>query len=195
MHKYVIVSFLFISIIGCTLAKVEVNVVSERTALENQVLGSYNSLTRDVLLVASVRGVDPLGRIESPPLKSVEHQKAMDAVQTLAFHMDDMESFKRLGWVGENTEGLLTGFPMEKENIPSDLKEFADRYEQEEFDHVLSEINASREQIMLRIIETNENFIKEDLPKVRSIFGKLNREKALPWERIQAEDGMWIVKE
>ena len=150
--------------------------VSERTALENQVLGSYNSLTRDVLLVASVRGVNPLGRIESPPLKSVEHQKAMDAVQTLAFHMDDMESFKRLGWAGENTEGLLTGFPMEKENIPSDLKEFAGRYEQEEFDHVLSEINASREQIMLRVIETNENFTKEDLPKVRSIFGKLNME-------------------
>jgi len=48
---------------------------------------------------------------------------------------------------------------------------------------------------MLRVIETNENFTKEDLPKVHSIFGKLNRGNALPGERIQEEDGTWIVKD
>ena len=59
---------------ACTLAKVDVNVVSERTALENQVLGSYNALTQDVLLVASVRGVDPTVAIKTPPKKSREYQ-------------------------------------------------------------------------------------------------------------------------
>ena len=56
---------LFVS--GCTLAKVDVNVVSERTSLENQVLGTYNSLSEDMLLVASVRGVSPTGKVEAPP--------------------------------------------------------------------------------------------------------------------------------
>jgi len=63
MKKISLLSITLFLLFGCTLAQVRVNVVSERTALENQVLGSYNSLSQDVLLVASVRGVDPLGRI------------------------------------------------------------------------------------------------------------------------------------
>src|SRR5512137_442123 len=92
---------------GCTLAKVDVNVVSERTSLENQVLGTYNSLSEDLLLVASVRGISPTGKIEEPPRRSPEQQEATKAMETIAFHADDLESFKRLGWVGENREGLL----------------------------------------------------------------------------------------
>src|SRR5512137_895625 len=93
---------------GCTLAKVDVNVVSERTSLENQVLGTYNSLSEDLLLVASVRGVSPTGKIEAPAQHTPEQQDATRALETISFHADDVESFKRLGWVGENRDGLLT---------------------------------------------------------------------------------------
>ena len=54
-------------------------------------------LSRDVLLVASVRGVDPLGRIVTPPKRSREQDEALEAMNTLAFHEDDLEAFKRLG--------------------------------------------------------------------------------------------------
>ncbi|HMA67919.1 MAG TPA: hypothetical protein VKO20_08875, partial [Desulfosalsimonadaceae bacterium] len=37
---------------ACTLAQVDVEMVSERTALENQVLGTYNSLDAQMLLAA-----------------------------------------------------------------------------------------------------------------------------------------------
>ena len=63
--KLIVASVFFLS--GCTLADVKVNVVSQRTALENQVLGSYNSLSDEVLLVASVRGVEPSGTIKPLP--------------------------------------------------------------------------------------------------------------------------------
>src|SRR5512140_3401461 len=82
---------------GCTLAKVDVNVVSERTSLENQVLGTYNRLSEDLLLVASVRGVSPTGKIEAKPPASPEQQDATRALETISFHADDLESFKRLG--------------------------------------------------------------------------------------------------
>lgn len=190
-YFYLMALFLFL---GCTLAEVRVNVVSERTALENQVLGSYNALTEDVLLVASVRGMDPLGRMQSPPRRSQEHQDAIEAMQILAFHEDDVEGFKRLGWVGENNEGLLTTFPMNKDRVPEDLKEFADRYQEEEFKTVVKEVNAAREVVMRRVVEINENFTKEDLPKIRRVFAKLNRGNALPGEKIQTEEGDWIVK-
>lgn len=190
--------FLFFVIIlfasACTLADVRVNVVSERTALENQVLGSYNALSEDVLLVASVRGVDPFGRIKPPPRRSRSQQRAVEAIQTIAFHADDVDALKRLGWVGENNRGLLTGFPMNQDNVPTDLENFAARYPEKEFRSVLNEVNQAREVVMLRVIETNETFTEKDLPTVRKIFGKINRDNAIPGEKIQAESGKWIVK-
>jgi len=194
MKRYYFLGLLALLLFGCTLAEVQVSVVSERTALENQVLGSYNSLSQDVLLVASVRGVDPLGRIQTPPRRTKDYQDAMASMQTLAFHADDLEAFKRLGWVGENNEGLLTPFPMNKDRVPEDLKEFVRRYQEAEFNTVLEEINAAREVIIRRVVEINDDFSIEDLPKIRRVFGKINRENALPGEKIQTEDGSWKVK-
>ena len=179
---------------GCTLAQVKVDVVSERTSLENQVLGTYNALDRDMLLVASVRGVDASGRVQAPPRKSREQQDVLAAMQVLSFHEDDLQAFKRLGWVGENREGRLTVFPMTKEDVPQELKEFAQRYQEEEFRSVAEKINTSREVVMRRVIALNESFTEADLPAVRSVFAKLNAENTKPGEKYQAEDGTWKVK-
>ena len=179
---------------GCTLAQVKIDVVSERTSLENQVLGTYNALDREMLLVASVRGVDASGRIQAPPRKSGEQQDVLAAMQVLSFHEDDLQAFKRLGWVGENREGLLTVFPMTKEKAPQELKEFAQRYQEEELKSVAEKINAAREVVMRRVIALNERFKESDLPAVRSVFAKLNAENTKPGEKYQAEDGTWKVK-
>lgn len=194
MKRHCFLAIVFISLFGCTLAEVRINVVSERTALENQVLGSYNALAQDVLLVASVRGMDPLGRIKTPPRRSREHQDAMEAMQVLSFHSDDIEAFKRLGWVGENNEGLLTTFPMDKEDLAEDLREFAIRYRAEEFNSVVKEVNAAREVIMRRVVDIDENLSSADLPRIHRVFGKLNGENALKGEKIQTENGSWIMK-
>lgn len=177
---------------GCTLAKVDVKVVSERTSLENQVLGSYNSLSEDLLLVASVRGVSPTGKIESAPARSQEQQDASRALETVAFHADDLENFKRLGWAGENRDGLITPFPRElPKSLTPELKAFASLYSEQEFQQVLSEVNRAREVLMLRVIQTNENFSAQDLPAIRKVFAKLNRQNSAPGTRVQAEDGSW----
>ncbi len=195
MKRYILLGQVFLFLFGCTLAKVNVNVVSERTALENQVLGSYNSLDQDMLLMASVRGVDPLGRVQIPPRRSREHRDAMEGMQVMAFHADDVDAFKRLGWVGENNEGLLTYFPMDKEDIPEELMAFASRYGGDEFNAVVKEVNQAREKVITRVVEINEDFTKDDLPEIRMVFGKINRENALPGEKVQAEDGRWVEKE
>lgn len=179
---------------GCTLAEVKVNVASERTSLENQILGSYNALSEETLLVASVRGVDPLGRIQTPPRKSGEQQDAVTAMQVLSFHADDVEAFKRLGWVGEDNQGLLRALGMGRDKAPDDLKDFAARYGQKEFDAVLAEVNAAREAVMRRAVETNAALTQADLPKVRAVFAKLAADTARPGERLQNPDGTWTVK-
>ncbi len=180
---------------GCTLAKVDVNVVSERTSLENQVLGTYNRLSEEVLLVASVRGVSPTGKIEAKPQRSPEQQDATRALETISFHADDLESFKRLGWVGENREGLITAFPREiPKNLPADLKSFAALYNEEEFRQVIEEVNQSREVLMKRVVQTNENFTARDLPVIRKVFAKMNRQSSAPGTKVQADDGSWGVQ-
>jgi hypothetical protein len=177
---------------GCTLAKVDVNVVSERTSLENQVLGTYNSLSEDLLLVASVRGVSPTGTIEAPPRRSPEQQDATRALETIAFHADDLDAFKRLGWAGENREGLITPFPRElPKNLPKELQAFATNYSEAEFRQVIDEVNQSRQVLMRRVVQTNENFTAKDLPAIGKVFAKINRQNSAPGTRVQADDGTW----
>ena len=188
-----LIVFLFLA--GCSLATVKVDVVSERTTLENQVLGTYNSLDKEMLLAASVRGVDSQGRIRKPPAHSQEHKDVVEAMQVQAFHADDIDAFKRLRWVGEDNSGLLTSFPMGKESVPEDLTAYAAAFKSEEFNTIVAQVNEARQVLMQRVIEINENLTEEDLPKIQKIFGNLNAENALPGEKIQIEDGKWIVKE
>ena len=179
---------------GCTLAKVDVNVVSERTSLENQVLGTYNSLSEDMLLVASVRGVSPTGKIEAPPRHTPEQVDATRAMETIAFHADDIETFKRFGWIGENQEGLLTTFTRETPKVSGEeLKSFAANYSEAEFQQVVKEVNQSREVLMMRVVQTNENFTIKDLPAIRKVFAKMNRQNSAPGSRVQEADGRWIT--
>ena len=194
MKRFYLISITVLFLSGCTLADVKVNVVSERTTLENQVLGSYNSLSDEVLLVASVRGVEPSGTVKTTPRRSREYQNTVEAIETIAFHADDVELFKRLGWVGEDNQGFLTSFSMDETKIPADLKDSATRFRKEEFDAVVKDVNGARAVVMQRVIDTNENLTKEDLPEIRKVFGKLNRENALPGDKIQNEDGSWTIK-
>ena len=177
---------------GCTLAKVDVNVVSERTSLENQVLGTYNSLSEDMLLVASVRGVSPTGKIDAPPRRTPEQADATRALETIAFHADDIETFKRFGWVGENQEGLLTPFTRVPPKVASEeLKSFAANYSEAEFQQVVKEVNQAREVLMMRVVQTNENFTSKDLPAIRKVFAKINRQNSAPGSKVQEADGRW----
>ena len=193
MKKHLI--FLFLTVFsGCTLADVKVEMLSERTALENQVLGAYNALDSQMLLAASVRGVDSSGNISRPPEQSREQEETIQAMQIIDFHVDDLDRFKRLGWVGENNQGLIEPFDMDRDAVPEDLKEFAQRYSAEEFDYVIQKINESREKIMMRVIYMNEDLRESDLPEVRTIFAKINAEKARPGEKIQDRDGTWQIK-
>jgi uncharacterized protein YdbL (DUF1318 family) len=179
---------------GCTLAKVDVNVVSERTSLENQVLGTYNSLSEDMLLVASVRGVSPTGAIDAPPRHTPEQLDATRAMETTAFHADDIESFKRFGWVGENRDGLLTPFVREPPKVTSEeLKSFAANYSEAEFQQVVKEVNQARDVLMMRVVQTNENFTVKDLPAIRTVFAKIYRQNSVPGSKIQDADGKWLT--
>ena len=62
------------------------------------------------------------------------------------------------------------------------------------FKQRVKEVNAAREVIMRRVVDIDENLSSADLPKIHSVFGKLNGENALKGEKIQDKKGSWIMK-
>ena len=168
------------------LVGVDVTVVDQKTALENQILGSYEELGNEMLLLASVRSVDEEGKLktvaEIPPGK----KQAIRAMQRQEFNRDDIQSFKQTGVAGEGNTGLLVFFENQETKQDPQLKSFSQAIIQEE--------NEDRLAILNRTIATNQAFSEGDLPKVQKIFASLNRDSARPGEKIQQENGEWTVK-
>ena len=179
---------------GCTLFEVKVNVVSERTALENQVLGTYHSLDREMLLTSSVRGIDPKGRVKTPPPLSGDKKDVIAAMQLIDFYRDDITLFKQFKWVGENNRGYIETFTMNMESVGASLQETASRYSPDEFSEIIHNVNQARTTVMQRVIDVNENLSQKDMPEIEAIFGKFNGETARQGEKIQAPDGKWRTK-
>lgn len=169
---------------GCGGPLVGVTVVDERTALENQILGTYEELNQEVLLVASVRYIDAKGKLkktaEVPPGK----RKVIRSIQRVSFNKDDIDRYKAQAVLGENNQGGIT--LLAPENVGAGQLAFVENLVKEE--------NADRAIIMKRIIETNEKLSEKDLPRVQKMFAALNRDKARVGDPIQLEDGKWVRK-
>lgn len=168
------------------LVDVNVTVIDQKTALENQILGSYEELGNEMVLLASVRSVDENGKlkpvIKTPPAKL----KAIKAMQRMEFNRDDIQKFKEMGIAGEKNDGFLNFFETEKTRADLQFKVFSQT--------IINEENEDRETILNRVIATNIRFSPKDLPKVKKVYANLNKDNALTGEKIQLDDGTWTVK-
>ncbi|MFH1760500.1 MAG: DUF1318 domain-containing protein [bacterium] len=177
----IISSFLLLS--GCVKANVELG--SQRTALENQILGSYKEIEEDVWMVASVRGTEPVKKVEM----SDEKRLALEALNNRKFNKDDIDEFKASGYVGEGNRGYLV---IIKENL-KDIKE--DEQKIKLIEDIIKEENRDRRVIMERVVAVNENLNPEDIARVEKIFANMNLDSEIKGNYIQLEDGKWVKKE
>ena len=171
--------------VSCGGPLVGVTVVDERTALENQVLGTYEELNQEVLLVASVRYIDPKGKLQKSAPIPPGKKTAIRAMQRASFNKDDIDQFKGTDVIGENNLGGIT--LLTPESLDEKQRPFVE--------NLVTEENADREVIMRRVIETSEDLSDKDFPRVRKMFASLNRDKARIGEMIQLENGKWVKKE
>lgn len=181
-----IILTLFLAVLtACGGPLVGVTVVDERTALENQVLGTYQELNQQVMLVASVRYIDPKGKLKQTQELPQGKKDVVRALQRVSFNKDDLNRYKSLGIIGENNEGGIT--LLEPGKVQPDDRAFVE--------NLIKEENEDRLEIMSRIIETNETLTPSELPRVHKMFAALNRDKALKGERIQLDNGTWTQKD
>jgi uncharacterized protein YdbL (DUF1318 family) len=173
---------------NCTQKLVDVNVtiVDQKTALENQILGSYKELDNDVLLLASVRSVDEKGKLKPATEIPKGKLKALRALQRQEFNRDDIQEFKQSLCAGEGNDGYLKFFVNERIKTDAKYKEFVET--------LIAEENEDRRIVLQRIVATNETFTDQDLAKVEKISASLNRDNAKPGEKIQEETGSWLIR-
>jgi len=162
---------------GCV--KLKPVVLNRKTQLENQILGAFQRLEQDLVLASSVRGAAATAKLS--PLQ----REALEALMIREFYRDDIDALKQEQVVGEARSGLLELLTEPK--LPEQLQEAR---------RLLKRENDARTVIMSRVIQANRALSERDLPLVRRVFYRLNRQTASPGDRVQLENGQWeTVKE
>ena len=167
---------------NCSVKAPEVKVTGEKTALENQVIGTYAEIEQDAWTLASVRSTKP----GQQPKMPAEKKKVFEAVQGRKFNKDDIDEFKKAEIVGETNLGLLEIRNHQKFESDPDLKNRVTKIVETE--------NSYRQIIMDRIIVLNESAAKAGNENVSRIFAKINQDNSEAGTWVQSDDGKWIKK-
>ncbi len=168
---------------GCVSAKIQV--VDERTALENQILGSYEELERDQQLVASVRGVSEDGKRKQTQKFSDVRAGAVAARQTQQFNLDDIEELKQAGCLGETNDGQLTARPCDT----GDQTSVSERIER-----LVASENQARLVLIEFVVTTSPDLTTDDRAQLIRAYARMNREQAKSGHWTQTDAGEWVRK-
>ncbi|MBN2091177.1 DUF1318 domain-containing protein [candidate division KSB1 bacterium] len=167
---------------SCSVKAPEVTVTGEKTALENQVIGTYENIEKETWMVSSVRSEGEQKKV----VISDEKKRVLEAVQNRKFNKDEIDEYKRDGAIGENNRGFLELRPLAKLDEDADYKK--------RVMEIMMEENRDREVVMDRVIEINADAANASKDDVYAIFAAMNREKAESGIWIQLPDGSWNKK-
>lgn len=169
--------------LNCSVKAPEVNVTGEKTALENQVIGTYQEIEQDAWTLASVRSTKPG---QQQPAMSGEKKRVLEAVQGRKFNKDDIDEFKKAEIVGESNQGLLEIRNYQKLESDPEMKNRVTK--------IVATENEYRRVIMDRIIVLNDSAAQAGTDTVAKIFAKMNQDNSEPGTWIQTGEGKWLKK-
>ena len=173
-----------LSLVVCSVKAPELTVTGEKTALENQILGTYQQIESDSYVIASTRAVGKSG--SNAPAVSDQKRQVLDAVQNRKFNKDDIDELKRDKVVGENNQGFLEILPLERYQHDLEYKSLVDR--------LVAEENRDRQVDYERVLTVNQSASEAGEGKVSEIFAKLNYDNTEPGTMVQTADGNWVEK-
>lgn len=155
------------------------DVTNQRTALENQVMGTYKELEDELVLSAATRGNATAGVTTKP---------AVTAGQNQMYNIDEIQELKNAGLFGEGSDGYIK--KINRKNADTDVpKVLVDNLEA-----LFQAENSDREVIWRHIIEENKNLSNSDLPNIRRTYAKVMQEKSSQGHWYQDESGAWVQK-
>ena len=174
----------------CIIQPPPINVTSERTSLENQIMGTYREIREDVWLVSSSQTVEGL-KISTSTNTNIKQEFSVDykvikALETIEYDKEIIKEYKTKRYIGENNQGLL-------EYIENNTMESHPAEKQKLFENK-NEVNDARQVLMLEVINKNENLTIDDFDQVKKTFADMYRKQALKNEWIQDSEGKWSGK-
>ncbi len=171
-------------LMACSVKAPELTVTGEKTALENQILGTYQQIESDSYVIASTRAIG--NSSSSSATVSDQKKQVLDAVQNRKFNKDDIDELKRDKVIGENNQGFLEILPLDRYQHDLEYKSLVDR--------LVGEENRDRQVVYERVLAVNESASEAGKGKVSEIFAKLNYDNSEPGTMLQAADGSWAEK-
>jgi len=161
---------------SCSLQAPEIKVTGERSLLEKQVLGSYQSFGRDLWMATSVRG------LPDSMVLGGERENLLKAIRRRRFNRDDRLRLLAAGWLGEAGSGLL-------EERPQAMAPPA--AEQELLTRLVRQENQDREVMLARLRRLHP---EEDADGLVRIFAGIQADEAPKGAWIQLAQGEWTRK-
>jgi uncharacterized protein YdbL (DUF1318 family) len=182
------VSLIFLG--GCSIKPPEVKLTGEKTALEREIIGTYHQMAEDTWMVASTRSAGD----QSKPVISIEKKKVLEALQQQAFNKDDVEEFKKKGYVGENNQGQLTVMSESGAQAGTGNKVLTDAGKTDLVNDIVQEENQCRQVVMQRVVELNESLKKAVSKDVLAVFAKMYQDNSPKDTWMQTPAGNWVKK-
>lgn len=183
-----VATWTFVSI-GASSCAFNFELKSQRTSLENQILGSYKEIDEDVILASSVRSLDKDGKAKVVERSDLA-EKAIRAKQNQEFNRDDIDELKVDQIVGESFDGAIIVLPDTFGRMKA-----AKPVQQKLAEVLLEEENRDRAIIWQRMIDQNENLQAKDLAEVRKTYAKVQREASPEGSWIQDDSQTWKQKQ
>lgn len=165
--------------LSCSIKTPEITLTGEKTALENQILGSFEQLATQNLLTTSSRTASDLSAGE-------QEESVLQAMQNQKFNKDEIDELKRDKVIGENNRGYLEILGNDKYGKDPIYKKIADQ--------LVADENRDRHIIYQRLLAVNTAAASATEAQLGETFAKMQIEKALPGTMIQLENGQWIEK-
>lgn len=169
-------------LVACSVKAPELRVTGEKTALENQILGTYQQIANDTWLITSTRAVGS----NQPVSTSEQKTEVLSAVQNRKFNKDEINELKREKVIGEGRDGFL--------KILSTSQYQADSGYRQRVESLIAEENQDRRIIYDRIIAVNHTAADADPSKLDEIYQKLNYDESEPGTLFEQTDGSWKEK-
>lgn len=161
------------------------NLTSEKTAVERQIIGDYMELEKDAWVISSVKTPHSSGRTKADITGDPELLKAE---KVRSFHAERLAAYKSEGAAGEGSDGFAAYIQSEKyESDPAQKKILL---------AVLDEENMARKIIFRRSLLAMNN-VEPSADEIRA-FGKIfadeQRVLAARGEWVQENSGKWVKK-
>jgi hypothetical protein len=162
---------------------------SQKTALENQVMGSYKELDDEVLLMASVRGVGTDGKKKEARVVSSDATIAAQAKQNQEFNRDDVDDLKTKQIIGETKDGGISLLPKGVGRVDA-----ASGEELSFAKYIVNQENHDRDVVVKRIVASHQDLTQRDLQEARKVYRQSILENSPVGTWIESETGAWTAK-